>query len=103
MTVAEVRTQEMWEQESAQMWEDQNPTQPIELLSNEQRIDAYAHIISATSLFDHELDFLLKAKKIVEDTPQGDKLGSICSQFEDLLVDLRIVGNEIWKRRKIDE
>lgn len=98
MTVAEVRTQEMWEQESEQMWEDQYPTQPIEMLSNEKRIDAFAKLHVAREEFrDNFLELIGEAGKLVEDTPQGDKLWSLYDQLNDLLYELKDVEREIWR------
>ena len=99
MTVAEVRTQEMYEQESARMWEDQNPTQPIEKLSNETRIDAFASVNVAREAIPHVLDFIGDAWKIIENTPQGDKLGSLYDRLNDFYYELKEVEGEIWRSK----
>lgn len=103
MTVAEVRTQEMWEQESAQMWEDQNPTQPIEMLSDETRVNAFSKLnVARFEMSGNVMNLIGEAWKIVEDTPQGDKLGSLYDQLNDLCYALKDVEREIWRSKLND-
>ena len=98
MTLAEIRTQEMWERESEQMWEHENPTQPIEMLSDATRINAWAVLHCAREEYqDNFLEQLGKAVRMIEDTPQGDKLWSLYDQLNDLLYELKDVEKEIWR------
>lgn len=103
MTMSEIRTQDMWEQESAQMWEEQSaPTQPIEMLSNEKRIDAFAPLCVARSSIQRVLENIGEAWKVVENTPQGDKLSSLYNQLNDFYFDLKDVEREIWRCKRND-
>ena len=98
MTTSEIRTQDLWEMESAQMWEEQfAPTQPIEKMSNEDRIDAYAPLTVAMSSIERVLDNIGESWKIVEDTPQGDHLSSIYDRMSDFYFELKEVSREIWR------
>ena len=82
--------------------ENQQPSQPIERLSDKKRISAYAKVNTARFLFKMCIDDIEEAMCEIQDTPQCDKLASIYDQLSDLMPELKNVEGEIWRCKNDD-
>jgi len=79
------QTQEMYEAESARMWEDLNAPDPNE----QELIEASRFLKTAISHLNRAINFVMDAASELPDTPMGDKLESYVQDLEGIECDLK--------------
>ena len=77
--------QEMYEAESARIWEDLNAPDPNE----RELIEASRYLKTAISHLDRGINFVMDAASELPDTPMNDKLESYIQDLECIMCDLK--------------
>ena len=92
------------EQEVMKMWEQQEQSaQPLDKVSKDTVLNAWAGLtVARENHFDPLIEKIAKVAEMVMDTPESDRLISICNQLEDLESDYRKLEDELnenWRSR----
>lgn len=79
------QVQEMWERDTAALWERLNAPDPAEKYMQAAAVD----MRQATSLIDKAENYLVGAIGKLSDTPMEDKVNSLLNSLMDLRIDIR--------------
>lgn len=85
MTMAAWQVQEMYEAESARIWEDLNAPDPYEKLL----IRAGKRLKTAISKLELAISDVMDASSELQDIPEGDKVESYVTSLEEIECDLK--------------
>lgn len=87
------QVQEMWERDSAALWERQNRPDPAE----KQMEAAAADMLDGNQWLDYATDRLYEAVAELGGTPMADRVESLVNQVEDLRIELKSLADKYRK------
>lgn len=92
----EWQVQEMFERETADLWERLNAPDP----DSERLQNAAQRIKCGLDSIDNGLDWLADAIQVLDGTPMADKVQSFLDSFENLVNDLEELNDKFERGRK---
>lgn len=94
--MSEWQVQEMFERETADLWERLNAHDP----DSKKLQDAAQRIKCGLDSIDNGLDWLADAIRVLDGTPMADKVQSFLDSFENLANDLEELNDKFERGRR---